>query len=81
MSSWTRIEVDGLQDVEVRRPTLRDTIEGKAEDAWWWRCVRIGGQPATADQVLALDYAVAMRLAEEILKPRPTVPPKGGSGG
>ena len=80
MTQWTKVDIDTAQSFEVRRPTLRDTIDGKSEDAWWWRCVRIDGQHASVDQVLALDYAVAMRLAEEILKPRPTVPPKGGSG-
>lgn len=79
--AWTRLEIDGLGCVEVRRPTLRDTLEAKAETVWWWRCVRIEGRIATEQQVLDLDIDHANAIASEVMRPRPFQPPKGGSGG
>lgn len=79
--SWRAISVNGIEHVEVRRPTLRDTVDGRDEQAWWWRCVRIGGKPATEAQILDLDVEHANAIAAEVMKPRPTTPGSAVSGG
>ncbi len=78
---YRQIAVEGLSMVEVRRPILRDTVEGRAEDAWWWRCVRIDGKQATEDQILGLDVDHANAIATEVMRPRPTTPGSAVSGG
>lgn len=69
-------------ELEVRRPTLRDTIEADTSDKLWWiRCVRhVGGLPFSRDEALDLDAEDGNTLAQEVLRPHPTQPPRGGSG-
>lgn len=76
------MHLDGIGDVEVRRPTLRDVSGAQPGDqAWWHACVRRRGVALTHDEVLDLDVEVAAALAAEVTKARPTQPPSGGSGG
>jgi len=81
--SWRALDLDGVGAVEVRRPTLRDTVEAKTDDpVWWVRCVRWRDTqaPLTRDEVLDMDAACAGALAQEVIRPRPIQPPSGGSG-
>lgn len=68
--------------LEVRRPTLRDTVEADTSDKLWWvRCVRhVGGADLTKDEALDLDAADGNTLAQEVLRPHPTPPLKSGFG-
>lgn len=68
--------------LEVRRPTLRDTVEADTTDrVWWIRCVRhVGGGPLTREEALDMDAEDGNTLASEVLRPHPIQPPRGGSG-
>lgn len=80
--SWRAVHLEGIGDLEVRRPTLRDVSTAEPGDqAWWHACVRRRGVCFTKDEVLDLDVEVAAALAAEVTKARPTQPPNGGSGG
>lgn len=80
--SWRSVHLDGVGDVEVRRPTLRDVTGAQNGDpAWWHACVRVGGAEMTKDACLDLDAEVANALALEVMKPRPTTAPASGAPG
>lgn len=79
--TYREISIEGMPKVEVRRPILRDTVEGRDEDAWWYRCVKIDGKPATEEQILGLDVDHANAIATEVMRPRPTTPGSAVSGG
>lgn len=80
--SWRLVNLDGIGDVEVRRPIVRDMANATSGDQFWWHvCVRRNGREMTKDEVLDLDVEIAAAIATEVTKPRPTRPPSGGSGG
>lgn len=81
--SWRTVHLDGVGEVEVRRPVVRDMDAAQSGDpAWWHVCVRAGGIVLTRDQVLDLDVDIATALAAEVMRPRPTAaPPSGAPGG
>lgn len=83
-ASWRSVDLDGVGAVEVRVPTLRDSLGMQPGDiAWWHACVRRAGaaSPMTRDELLDLPVAAANALAAEVMQARPTRPPTGGSGG
>lgn len=81
--SWRRVDLDGVGAVEIRPVTLRDTIGVDATDPSWFYVVlrHAGGDPFTKEELLDLPLEAANLLAQEVLRPRPTQPPNGGSGG
>lgn len=83
-TSWRTVDLPGVGPVEVRVPTLRDSVGMQPGDlAWWHGCVRRPGaeQAFTRDELLDMPVSAANRLAEEVMRPHPTEPPSGGSGG
>lgn len=82
--SWRTVDLQGVGALEVRVPTLRDSLGVDGTDvAWWHRCVRWPGasEPLTRDELLDFPVASANALAAEVMKAPFTEPPSGGSGG
>ena len=80
VTSWRPVDLDGVGAIEVRRPTLRDSVGADGADvAWWAVCVRRNGVVLTRDDVLDMDVSDAKAIVAEVMKPRPTSAPSSGA--
>lgn len=81
---YRQVNLDGIGQVQVRRPTYGEMLRAATDQNVLEACVQLpGGQPLfgpDGPRLTEIDHEIAVGLIAEVMRARPTQPPSGGTG-
>lgn len=77
------VDISGIGPLVFREPTMADFQRSQGNPYWWVSCIScLDGTPLLHNpaDIAGISGELAAALLEEVNRPRPTPPPKGGYG-